>query len=81
MSKPGPAPRLSILVEKSLYIRDPVARRSSELFSTVQVPTETARDELTASPFHVEPYPARPQSRYATLDTPKRKHVEGVYDR
>ena len=81
VAKPSPAPRLSALVEQSMLSRDPVIRRSSELFTVVQAQAEAQKDELTASPFHVEPYPARPQSKYATLDTPGRKHVEGVYDR
>ncbi|KAK7690270.1 hypothetical protein QCA50_006925 [Cerrena zonata] len=36
-----------------------------------------------ASPLHVEPYPPRPQSTNPgpPMDTPARKHVEGVYDR
>ncbi|GJE88475.1 protein kinase domain-containing protein [Phanerochaete sordida] len=81
LPKPGPAPRLSMLLEKAQFIRDPVARRSSELFSMIEAPVEPVKDDLTASPFHVEPYPARLQPNCPTLDTPGRKHVEGVYDR
>ncbi len=40
------------------------------------------KDELTESPLHVEPYPARPVANASvTIDTPARRHIEGVYDR
>lgn len=38
-------------------------------------------DELTASPLHVEPYPARTISQLPIPDTPNRHRLEGVYDR
>ena len=79
VSKPRPPPRLSQLVDKAIFISDPTLYKSPV---SKTVPPEAApKDDLTASPFHVEPYPPRPVSKYSTLDTPGRKHVEGVYDR
>ena len=37
--------------------------------------------DLTASPFHVEPYPPRKAAEPVVLNSPDRRHVEGVYDR
>lgn len=79
MSKPAPAPRLSALVDKSLFISDPSSMYRSPISDTFQ---DTPKDDLTASPLHVEPYPPRSQSKASVaMDTPAKKHVEGVYDR
>lgn len=37
--------------------------------------------DLTASPFHVEPYPQRKFGDTIVLNSPDRRRVEGVYDR
>lgn len=38
-------------------------------------------DDLNSSPYHVEPYPPRNLGEQVTLDSPDRRHLEGVYDR
>jgi len=38
-------------------------------------------DELTSSPYHVEPYPLRQSHDVPVPDTPARHRLEGVYDR
>lgn len=77
VSKPRPTPKLSTLVDKSLFIHDPSIYKN---IAAESFPPEAVDDSLTASPHHVEPYPARPHSTVA-MDTPAKKHVEGVYDR
>jgi serine/threonine-protein kinase GIN4 len=77
VSKPAPVPRLSTLVDPSLFISDASGSKSRASFM------ERPRvDDLMASPLHVEPYPARPASKSSlAVDTPAKKHLEGVYDR
>ena len=41
---------------------------------------ETSFNDLTSSPFHVEPYPVR-KSISQIPDTPSQRRLEGVYDR
>lgn len=73
---PTPPPRLSTIVDKSLFIADSsISRTSLNMFGTPE------RNSLTSSPMHVEPYPARPVSKIPTMDTPAKKHAESVYDR
>lgn len=78
LSQP-PKLRLSEIVDKNVF----VSKSTSNLGITQTPERKRKLDELTASPLHVEPYPPRPQSTNPgpTLDTPARKHVEGVYDR
>lgn len=80
VSKPQPPPRLSQLVDKTIFISNSSAYKSAA-FEPIYEPEVMSKDDLTASPYHVEPYPSRPMSKVSTLDTPERKHVEGVYDR
>ena len=80
VSKPVRMPRLSTLVDKSLFVADSSGARSPRCSSFGEADYKI--DELTESPQHVEPYPARPSPRLSvTMDTPAKKHVEGVYDR
>ncbi|KAI0693211.1 hypothetical protein BC835DRAFT_1546100 [Cytidiella melzeri] len=79
LSKPAPMPRLSTLIDPSLFIADNSASRSPGCTSFGEKPQV---DDLTASPHHVEPYPPRPPSKLSvTVDTPAKRHLEGVYDR
>lgn len=79
VSKPQPVPRLSTLVDPSIFISDSSGLRSPGCTSFGEKPKV---DELTASPQHVEPYPPRPPSKTSTtIDTPAKRHLEGVYDR
>lgn len=79
VSLPPRTPRLSAVVDKSLFIATPSAYKEQNLATIADV----SRDSLTASPLQVEPYPARPLSTGSNvvLDTPAKKHIEGVYDR
>ncbi|KAL1950380.1 hypothetical protein VTO73DRAFT_5504 [Trametes versicolor] len=79
LAQPTPTPRLSTMVDKNLFIATSPAQRV-----TIQEPRSTpprAQNDLTASPLHVEPYPARPAQSGITMDTPAKRHIEGVYDR
>ncbi|OBZ68659.1 Serine/threonine-protein kinase par-1 [Grifola frondosa] len=79
LSRPTPTPRLSAMVDRNLFVKpaSPPATPDSN------VVIEPPRNELTESPLHVDPYPPRPKGSKpaVVLDTPGRKHVEGVYDR
>lgn len=77
--QPAPKLRLSEIVDKNVF----VAKSSTNVGITETPERKRKLDDLTASPFHVDPYPPRPQSQNLgpLLDTPARKHVEGVYDR
>jgi len=72
-----------MLVDKSLFIADnSVAALKSPEAGCTSFGEKPYLDELTASPQHVEPYPPRPPSKSSmTIDTPAKKHLEGVYDR
>lgn len=79
VAQPTPTPRLSTVVDRNLFIATSPAQRV-----TIQEPRSTpprAQNDLTASPLHVEPYPARPAQSGITMDTPAKRHIEGVYDR
>ncbi|KAH7927785.1 hypothetical protein BV22DRAFT_970604, partial [Leucogyrophana mollusca] len=72
----------------SLFIATPVSPRFSE-DDVVRTPEPISRgrsiqfdDDLTSSPYHVEPYPVRKlNAEEHVLDSPDRRRVEGVYDR
>jgi serine/threonine-protein kinase GIN4 len=80
---PAPAPRLSAVLDRSLFIAHPLsAREDAGAQSTDLSDQSTKSDELTSSPFHVEPYPPRKQSSHVIIpDTPNLRRLEGVYDR
>ncbi|KAI9568574.1 hypothetical protein HD554DRAFT_2022186, partial [Boletus coccyginus] len=67
----------------SLFVA-PVSPRFTEDSTTT---LETARgrslqfDDLDSSPYHVEPYPPRKLGEQVILESPDRRHLEGVYDR
>lgn len=79
LTRPAPMLRLSEIVDKNVFVS-----KSTTNLGITETPERKRRlDELTASPCHVEPYPPRPQSTNLgpPMDTPAKKHVEGVYDR
>ncbi|KAJ7451595.1 hypothetical protein FB451DRAFT_702631 [Mycena latifolia] len=77
---PLPSPRLSDVLDRSLFIASPTRGVEEDRSNTA---VERSFDELTSSPFHVEPYPARKPSAadVSAPDTPSQRRLEGVYDR
>ncbi|KAG1728500.1 uncharacterized protein EDB91DRAFT_1207824 [Suillus paluster] len=84
-----PTPRLSAILDRNLFIAPPILRQSSDMDGTgMQTPNPIRRrsilfddGDLTASPFHVEPYPPRKSGEQIVINSPDRRRVEGVYDR
>ena len=70
VSKPS-AQRLSAVLDRSLFVATPVAPKC----------VDHCVDDLTASPFHVEPYPQRNVCDDNVPASPERRRLEGVYDR
>ncbi|KAF9525502.1 hypothetical protein CPB83DRAFT_772039, partial [Crepidotus variabilis] len=67
----------------NLFIAPPFSSRD-DLLEVRNFSLDDARrpyDDLTSSPYHVEPYPQRYSHDVPVLDTPARHKVEGVYDR
>ncbi|KAI8994232.1 hypothetical protein BD414DRAFT_576788 [Trametes punicea] len=79
LAQPKPTPRLSTVVDKNLFIASSPVNKSVADDTKLTPPRQ--KDDLTASPLHVEPYPARPARTTIALDTPAKRHLEGVYDR
>ena len=83
VAQPTPTPRLSTVVDKNLFISSPISpiqRVEEDIVMTPQ--TQKQKDALTESPLVVEPYPAKPVANASvTIDTPAKRHIEGVYDR
>ncbi|KAI0754696.1 hypothetical protein C8Q80DRAFT_1266285 [Daedaleopsis nitida] len=82
LAQPTPTPRLSAVVDKNLFIApSPVHRTPTVQIASVSTPPRQ-QDELTASPLQVDTYPNKtaPKDSIA-LDTPAKRHLEGVYDR
>jgi len=78
LAMPARPQRLSAVVDRNLFIASSPASGSHECHTVF----EGSKDDLTASPLHVEPYPPRTQAiKSEELDTPARKHIEDVYDR
>ncbi|KAG2121098.1 hypothetical protein DEU56DRAFT_873834 [Suillus clintonianus] len=82
----APTPRLSAVLDRNLFIAPP---RSSDVDGNgMQTPHPIRRrsilfddSDLTASPFHVEPYPPRKSGEQMVINSPDLRRVEGVYDR
>ncbi|KAI0081624.1 hypothetical protein K474DRAFT_1671815 [Panus rudis PR-1116 ss-1] len=70
--------RLSQFVDKKIFIAKTTPAKNVD---TDYLNDSFKFDDLTSSPLHVEPYPQKPQTNKVTMDTPAKKHVEGVYDR
>ncbi|TFY71842.1 hypothetical protein EVG20_g1148 [Dentipellis fragilis] len=95
LSQPSPPLRLSAVVDKSLFLAEPAAKPDLPAMPTTPLPAVqisssnstpvagAVNDSLTASPFHVEPYPARAArlTESPVMDSPTRHRVEGIYDR
>lgn len=78
--KPAPIPRLSSLIDKTLFIAEANSMYKNNVIENRHDEMEEA--DVTSSPLHVEPYPPRPPPKSAmTIDTPARHRMEGVYDR
>lgn len=72
-------PRLSTLVDRSLFVADNGGLKSPSCSS---FGVKDKVDELTESPHYIETYPPRTSRKVSiVLDSPARRHVEGVYDR
>jgi serine/threonine-protein kinase GIN4 len=79
---PTPAPRLSAVLDRSLFITPPLTARDDTPSLYASRDDSSESNDLTSSPFHVEPYPPRKTSPNAIIpDTPSSRRLEGVYDR
>ncbi|KAI0923171.1 hypothetical protein AcV7_005759 [Taiwanofungus camphoratus] len=79
LAMPTRPQRLSAMVDRSLFIASSPASRHGD----GDTHADPSQDELTSSPLHIDPYPPKTEASKSsnTLDTPARKHIEGVYDR
>ncbi|KAG1780656.1 hypothetical protein EV702DRAFT_963973 [Suillus placidus] len=85
----APTPRLSAVLDRNLFIAPPILPWSGDVDETrMQTPYPIRRrsilfddGDLTASPFHVEPYPPRKSGEQMVINSPDLRRVEGVYDR
>ncbi|KAF8073913.1 hypothetical protein FPV67DRAFT_774267 [Lyophyllum atratum] len=88
---PASAHRLSQVLDSSLFIAPPMTPRPTsspreedlDMRDISIVHGSASFNDLTSSPFHVEPYPSRKPSALSMQapDTPSQRRVEGVYDR
>ncbi|KAJ7758141.1 hypothetical protein DFH07DRAFT_818885 [Mycena maculata] len=80
---PLPSPRLADVLDRSLFIASPTPTSRDIDEEDRSHTLGRSFDELTSSPFHVEPYPARkPTSPNVPVpDTPTARKIEAVYDR
>ncbi|KAJ7643948.1 hypothetical protein FB45DRAFT_737206 [Roridomyces roridus] len=78
---PPASPRLAEVLDRSLFVASPTSREVNEEERSNVV--ERSFDELTSSPYLVQPYPARKptSSGIPVPDTPSRQKIEAVYDR
>ena len=85
---PTSSHRLSQVLDTSLFIAPPrsssVSLHPSHNTSDISIgPNDPSLNDLTSSPFHVEPYPSRKTdiSDAHLPDSPSQRRLEGVYDR
>ncbi|KAJ8080316.1 hypothetical protein AAF712_015316 [Marasmius tenuissimus] len=80
---PPSSPRLSVAVDRSIFIAPQVRSREDVDHLNTPPPFSKSFDELTSSPMVVEPYPSRNSSALErpVPDTPTQRKLEGVYDR
>jgi serine/threonine-protein kinase GIN4 len=80
---PEPTPRLSQVLDRNLFIAPPLTSRDDLLDSQSDSSEQVSLDDLTSSPYIVEPYPPRKRGSHEppVPDTPTRHRIEGVYDR
>ena len=82
VAQPTPAPRLSTVVDKNLFISSPVQKVADESIARSTPQSQKSKHALTESPLHVETYPTKTAPKESVaIDTPARRHLEGVYDR
>lgn len=83
MDVPVSSSRLSQVLDSSLFISSPSIRVDDIDMQDISIVQEPSFNELTSSPLHVEPYPARRRSAQdmQVPDSPSQRRVEGVYDR
>ncbi|KAF8349484.1 hypothetical protein F5887DRAFT_1235165 [Amanita rubescens] len=84
--KPEPLPRLSQVIDSSLFIQVPFSQRYSidADQEETRLTVGSSTDDLdTSSIYYVEPYPQRqPNSQsISVISTPERQQVESMYDR
>ncbi|KAG2138634.1 uncharacterized protein EDB93DRAFT_1090613 [Suillus bovinus] len=85
----APTPRLSAILDRKMFIASPIMPWSGDVDETeMQTPYPIRRrsilfddTDITASPFHVEPYPPRKSGEQMVINSPDLRRVEGVYDR
>ncbi|KAG1791865.1 uncharacterized protein HD556DRAFT_1383278 [Suillus plorans] len=85
----APTPRLSAVLDRKMFIAPPFMPWSGDVDGTdMQTPHPIRRrsilfddSDITASPFHVEPYPPRKSGEQMVINSPDQRRVEGVYDR
>ncbi|KAF9220880.1 hypothetical protein BS17DRAFT_786121 [Gyrodon lividus] len=80
----APSPRLSTVLDRSLFVAPPVSPRFTEDVTATPGITRGRSiqfDDLNSSPYHVEPYPPRKSADQVVHDSPDRQRLEGVYDR
>jgi len=85
---PTSSHRLSQVLDTSLFIAPPRSssvslQQSHNTSDTSTGPNDRSLNDLTSSPFHVEPYPSRKTdiSDAHLPDSPGQRRLEGVYDR
>ncbi len=71
------------MIDRNLFIAPPLGSSRDDLLDSHNVDEvrQPSFDELTSSPYRVEPYPQRQNHDVPVLDTPSRHRLEGVYDR
>lgn len=79
-NKPPASPRLSQVIDSSLFIAPPTRSPDPDMQDVSIIRPDKPLNDLTSSPFHVEPYPVR-KLTFQIPDTPYQRRVEGVYDR
>ncbi|KAF8125694.1 hypothetical protein EV363DRAFT_617266 [Boletus edulis] len=80
----SPSPKLSAVLDRSLFVAPPLSPRFTEDSATTPDMTRgrfIQFHDLDSSPCLVEPYPPRKSGEQAILESPDKRHLEGVYDR
>ncbi|TBU59232.1 hypothetical protein BD310DRAFT_948155 [Dichomitus squalens] len=82
LAQPTPTPRLSTVVDKNLFISSPIQKVADEAAPRSTPQSQRSKDALTESPLHVDTYPTKTAPKESiAIDTPAKRHLEGVYDR
>ncbi|KAF8631694.1 hypothetical protein AX15_002243 [Amanita polypyramis BW_CC] len=78
--QPQPSPRLSQVIDRSLFIQTPLSQRYSMSVDQEDTRLTIASSTDDLSMLHVEPYPSRKPSSQV-LSSPEQRRLENVYDR